>query len=226
MTDPSQRAAPRIYIILSWLVAVLVPVALVLTSVRLMFLDTYLQLEYNAKSFPADGYGFNAQERLYWSKIARDYLLNSADIPFLGDLRFPDGALVYNQRELGHMVDVKNTVKAAFSVWYASLILLAGLGVWAWLGRWGREYKRGLGRGGWLTVILLGLIILLVVLSFGVFFVAFHNVFFDPGTWTFEFSDTLIRLFPERFWRDMFLAVGGLSALGGLILGLLFGRRK
>jgi integral membrane protein (TIGR01906 family) len=226
MTNPSQRAAPRIYDILSWLVTVLVPVALVLTSVRLMFMDSYLQLEYNAKGFPADRYGFTTQDRLYWSKIARDYLLNSSDISFLGDLRFQDDTSVYNQRELGHMVDVKNTVSAAFSVWYASLILLAGLGVWAWLGKWGRQYKRGLGRGGWLTVILLGSIILLVLLSFGILFVAFHNVFFDAGTWTFEFSDTLIRLFPERFWRDIFLAVGVLSAIGGLILGFLFGRQK
>jgi hypothetical protein len=36
----------------------------------------------------------------------------------------------------------------------------------------------------------------------------------------------LIRLFPERFWRDIFLAVGVLSAIGGLILGFLFGRQK
>jgi integral membrane protein (TIGR01906 family) len=226
MTNPSQRAAPKTYDILSLLVTVLIPVALVLTSVRLMFLNTYLQLEYNAKGFPADRYGFSTQDRLYWSMIARDYLLNSADISFLGDLRFQDDTSVYNQRELGHMVDVKNTVSAAFSVWYASLILLAGLGVWAWLGKWGRQYKRGLGRGGWLTVILLGSIILLVLLSFGILFVAFHNVFFDAGTWTFEFSDTLIRLFPERFWRDIFLAVGVLSAIGGLILGFLFGRQK
>ena len=124
------------------------------------------------------------------------------------------------------MVDVKNVVKATLNVWYASLILLAGLGVWAWLGKWGRQYSRGVGRGGWLTVILLLSIIFIVLLSFGVFFVAFHNVFFDPGTWTFEFSDTLIRLFPERFWRDLFLVVGVLSTLGGLTLGLLFGRRK
>jgi uncharacterized membrane protein len=46
-------------------------------------------------------------------------------------------------------------------------------------------------------------------------FVAFHNVFFEAGTWQFLFSDTLIRLFPERFWRDTFIAVGVLSAAAG-----------
>jgi uncharacterized membrane protein len=50
--------------------------------------------------------------------------------------------------------------------------------------------------------------------------VAFHNVFFEPGTWKFLFSDTLIRLFPQRFWQDLFLIVGGLSLVGGLALGI------
>jgi integral membrane protein (TIGR01906 family) len=75
-------------------------------------------------------------------------------------------------------------------------------------------------RGGWLTVVLVGVIVSAVVIGFGVFFVFFHEVFFDPGTWIFRYSDTLIRLFPERFWRDAFLAIGGLSLAGGLILAL------
>jgi uncharacterized membrane protein len=57
-----------------------------------------------------------------------------------------------------------------------------------------------------------------VLLSFNVLFVAFHNVFFQAGTWMFLFSDTLIRLFPERFWRDTFIAVGVLSGGAGLAI--------
>jgi len=72
---------------------------------------------------------------------------------------------------------------------------------------------------------LVGAALAVVLVSFGVIFVAFHNVFFEPGTWTFFYSDTLIRLFPERFWRDVFLMVGALSLAGGLALGFAF-RRK
>ena len=60
-----------------------------------------------------------------------------------------------------------------------------------------------------------------MLLAFGVIFVWFHQIFFESGTWTFLFSDTLIRLFPERFWRDTFLAVGLLSGGVGLALGIL-----
>jgi integral membrane protein (TIGR01906 family) len=220
-----QKSTSPLFRILSWLVTLLAPVPLTLTAVRLLLTPLYVQNEYKMPGFPIDSYGFTTEERLYYGNNARQYLINSAGISYLGDLSFENGQPVYNARELSHMVDVKNTVTAALNVWYGSLIVLAVLGVWAWLGGWRKEYKRGLGRGGWLTVILLGTIVLLVMLSFGLVFVAFHNVFFAAGTWTFEYSDTLIRLFPERFWRDIFLLVGGLTLAGGLVLGLLFGRR-
>jgi integral membrane protein (TIGR01906 family) len=213
-----------IYRILSWVVTLLVPAALCLTAVRAMMTPLYLQFEYNSPGFPADPYGFTKTDRLYWSNIALDYLLNNAGISFLGDLRFKDGSPVYNERELRHMVDVKNTVKGALTVWVVSLVLLVVLGVWAWRGGWMDAFRIGMVRGGWLTVVLLAGILLFVLLGFGVFFVLFHDVFFQPGTWMFLYSDTLIRLFPERFWRDIFIIVGLLTIAGALLVTFLFRR--
>ncbi len=201
-----------------WLIAFLTPVVLTLTAVRLLMTPLFLQIEYNLPGFPPDPYGFTKEERLYWSGIALEYLLNDAGIEFLADLRFEDGTAVYNQRELRHMVDVKNVVQATLWVWYGLLILFIGGGLLAWkYGRW-VEFRTALRWGGLWTLILLGGILLFVLMAFGIFFVAFHNVFFEPGTWTFLWSDTLIRLFPERFWRDTFLFVGGIAMLGGLLL--------
>lgn len=215
-----------LYRILSWIVTLLVPVTLVLAAVRLLVTPAFIQIEYRTPGFPDDPYGFTREERLYWSNIARLYLLNETGIEYLGDLRFANGAPVYNERELGHMLDVKVVLGQALRLWYASLLALLALGLWAWFGGWRRLYRRGLARGGWLTVILVAVIIPLVLVAFGVFFVAFHEVFFDPGTWTFLFSDTLIRLFPERFWRDTFLALALLSLAGGLALALGLRERK
>jgi uncharacterized membrane protein len=99
-----------------------------------------------------------------------------------------------------------------------SLGLLLVLWLVAGQAGWGQAYREGLRRGGWLTIFLLVGIILFVLLAFNVMFVAFHNVFFEAGTWQFLFSDTLIRLFPERFWRDTFIAVGFLSAAAGFAI--------
>jgi uncharacterized membrane protein len=51
-----------------------------------------------------------------------------------------------------------------------------------------------------------------------VWFVAFHQVFFAAGTWTFEYSDTLIRLFPNRFWFDAALTIAGLTTGAGVLV--------
>jgi integral membrane protein (TIGR01906 family) len=210
---------------LSWIVTILVPVVLVLTAVRLLLTPAFLHIEYRTPGFPPDPFGFSLEERLYWSNIALDYLLNEEGISFLADLKFSDGLPVYNQRELAHMVDVKNVVNAAMQIWLGSLGGLLVLGVWAWFGHWIPDFKRGLESGGWLTVLLIVTVIILVLMAFGFFFVLFHEIFFPPGTWTFDYSDTLIRLFPERFWRDAFLMVGGFSLLGGILFILLFKKK-
>ena len=64
----------------------------------------------------------------------------------------------------------------------------------------------------------MGLTVVFSLLAFRAFFTAFHRVFFEGDTWLFHYSDTLIRLFPERFWQDAFLWLGGLSLLAGGLL--------
>lgn len=222
------------------LVVLCVPVVLVMTSVRLLISPAYLVFAYNTPGFPDDPYGFTREERLHWGGMAVNYLVNNAGIEFLADQRFPPGqqappqscqfmddcTKLYNERELGHMVDVKNVVTAALRIWYVALAVLFVFGLWAWRGGWSAEYRRALSRGGWLTLFLLGGVILFVLLAFNVIFVLFHQVFFEAGTWTFYYSDTLIRMFPERFWQLTFLAVGGLSGGVGLLLGLFLPPRK
>ncbi len=227
----------RPFAILSWLAALLTPIVLVLAAVRLLISPLFLVIEYNTPAFPHDPYGFTQEERLYWAKIAVAYLVNDADITYLGDLHFPAGqsapeiscaqgiygddcTRLYNDREQKHMLDVKIVVQAAMQVGMIALVGLAFLAFLAWRGGWEADFRRGLANGGWLTVMLLTAVILFVLIAFGVIFVAFHQVFFASGTWIFLNSDTLIRLFPERFWRDTFIAVGALAGGAGLALAL------
>ncbi|UCD97603.1 MAG: TIGR01906 family membrane protein [Chloroflexota bacterium] len=210
---------------LAWIVSILVPFLLILTSVRLLLTPLFVQLEYRTPNFPADPYGFSQEDRLQWSLVALEYLLNDEGISFLEDLQFEDGNAVYNARELKHMVDVKNVLQDALIVWYIAIGVMLLLGIFAYWSGWWEDFKLGLGRGGWITVILIAVIMVAVLIAFSVFFVFFHQIFFESGTWVFRFSDTLIRLFPERFWRDTFIAIGLLSLAGGLGLGLAFRRR-
>jgi integral membrane protein (TIGR01906 family) len=156
-----------------------------------------------------------------------EYLVNNADISYLGDLKFDNGTRLYNEREVSHMADVKRVTKGALTAWYVTLALLAALGVWSRLGHWEQAYRQGLMRGGWLMVGLAAIIGLIVVVGivinpniFWSFFAGFHSLFFKGDSWLFLYSDTLIRLFPIRFWQDAFLLAAAIALGGGVALGL------
>lgn len=215
---------PRLLTVARWIFQVSLVLVLALTSLRLLLTRTFIEVEYRTPNFPPDPYGFTLEDRLHWAPIALDYLLNDAGIEFLADLRFEDGQPVYNARELRHMADVKRLTQAFLTLWQVSLVVAGLLAVFFW--RTGNLplLRQGL-RGGalWSLGFMLGLGVLLAV-SFSFVFVGFHRLFFEGNTWLFPYSDTLIRLFPERFWRDTFIAFVSLTCLQALIL-LLVARR-
>jgi integral membrane protein (TIGR01906 family) len=211
---------------LPWFITFLLPFALTFLGLRLLLTHAFPEIEYRLPGFPMDEYGFTLQDRLQWSKISIDFLQNSSKITFLAAQTFQDGSPLFNERELGHMLDVKNVIRPAIWIGYGIWFLLAGLGLWAWFGGWRQEYLSGLRRGGWLTVGLVAFIGIFAVISFWQFFTSFHELFFKGDSWLFLYSDTLIRLFPLRFWQDAFLFVGLLDFLCGLAIGMLLKARQ
>lgn len=213
--------------ILPWFVTLLIPLFLIGLALRVLLSPVFYKTEYNMPYFPPDEYGFTREDRLKWAPYAVNYLVNNADISYLGDLTFDDGASLYNERELKHMVDVKVLTQGALRVWYVSVALLLALGAWAWFGGWWDGYRLGVMRGGWLMVGLAVTIALVVVVGIAInpnvfysFFAGFHSLFFEGDSWIFRFSDTLIRLFPIRFWQDAFLWAAVIALGGGIALGL------
>lgn len=213
--------------IASYLISLLTPLALIGLALRILLTPLFYTLEYNMPYFPADEYGFTKEDRLKWAKPSVEYLINNADISYLGDLTFEDGSPLYNERELSHMKDVKDVVKGSLSVWYISIGILTILFAIARRYDWVADYLNGLRRGGWWMIglaVTLGLIagggILLNPDIFWNFFAWFHSLFFEGDSWLFYYSDTLIRLFPIRFWQDAVIAMAVIALGGGLALAL------
>ncbi len=222
--SPSSVAnSPRLPVwltnILSLVVTLAVPVVLLLLSVRLVMSDTYLQIEYNKPDFPPDSYGLSLQDRLQYAPYPLDYMLGPYPIDYLSTLTFPSGSPMYNQRELQHLVDVKRVFGAAmFALAVALFILALSILVLRETEAGRIALRRGLFSGALLLLTILALLVVLVLSDWNDFFDRFHDLFFAQGTWRFEYSDTLIRLFPERFWQDAALTIGALSAVGALII--------
>jgi integral membrane protein (TIGR01906 family) len=211
--------------IIRYVLPVITPLFLLMTAIRLLLIPVYPSLEYRTPNFPPDSYGFTFEERVHWSRYAVAYLVNDADISYLGDLTFPDGSPLYNERELSHMVDVKNVVQGMLIAWYVIVAVLIGSGVWAWRTGEVGSFWGALSLGGKLAVAMILLILIGVVVGFRALFTGFHLIFFEGDTWIFLFSDTLIRLFPMRFWQDSFIYVGILTLVGAFVL-IWVGRRS
>jgi integral membrane protein (TIGR01906 family) len=126
------------------------------------------------------------------------------------------------------MDDVKRVYNGLTLV-AAGLLVASGVSAWQ-LGRSddGCAVWQALIRGAALTLVLLVVLGIWMLVAFDRFFTLFHGLFFQPGTWTFYYTDTLIRLFPFRFWEDAGLLVAGgvmLVTLGLLILSVVMRRR-
>jgi integral membrane protein (TIGR01906 family) len=191
------------------------PFLLALISIRMVMTPLFLQFEYSRPDFPEDYYGFTREDRLNYAPFAIQYLLNDEDISFLGDLKFSDGRSMYNARELHHMRDVKLVTQ------YAYLLAVAGgiayvLAAFFLYRNAPAALRQGIMSGSLLTLGIIAAIIVIAILNWDFFFTGFHTLFFSSGTWRFEYSDTLIRLFPEQFWFDAALLIGGMTMIGAV----------
>lgn len=210
----------RLRSILTFIITLLIPIILLLTSIWIVMTPLYPVIEYNRPGFPVDEFGFSKTDRLKYGQISIQYLLNNRDISFLSEQKLADGTPLYNERELSHMLDVKNLVQASIKAWLLLIGILIVATILAFWQKWMSAYWRAVARGGWVAVGLVVFIIAAVLISFTALFTGFHEIFFKGDTWLFLYTDSLIRLFPMPFWEDAFIYVGAITLLGGLLAAI------
>lgn len=215
-----KKTANFLFILLS----IILPLFLLMCSVRILLNPFYLDYEYNLAAFPPDEFGFSTADRLNYGKSSLEYLTNNQGIEFLANLKFPNGDPLYNERELSHMLDVKILVKAGLKVWYVLIAFILLLALLAWRKKWLPRFWKAVSAGGWATLGLILLIIAATFINFDKLFADFHAIFFTGDTWLFYTSDSLIRLFPEKLWSDAFLFVG-IFTLIWAVLCIVFGSK-
>ncbi|WP_420643092.1 TIGR01906 family membrane protein [Candidatus Leptofilum sp.] len=206
---------------IKWIIIIAMPFFLGLGMIRAVIAWDYPSFEY--QRIPPDRFGFTPEERLFYAHATLDYLQRtepSEEVIFLlEELRLPDSdEPLYNEREIGHMIDVKDLTDAIRTIWWITAVLIL-LGLVFLLSQPALRSVgyRAIYQGGWATVIILAAIALFIGVGWSVFFVQFHELLFPPGSWTFSYSDSLIRLFPEQFWFDIGVIMSG----GALLLGVL-----
>lgn len=197
---------------LRWFISLSLPVLLIMLAVRMFTLPWYPTWQYSRPSFPADPLGMDGEERLRLALACIGFLNKPHNTEILASLKFDDGQEAFLTRELDHMDDVKvvydrMTVVAIFIFLFDTLFCIL-------MQRKGKilEVNRAFFHGS--IIILMALILLGVwmLTGFDTFFTVFHGLFFAEGTWLFSYNDTLIRLFPLRFWQDAGMGIAILIA--------------
>lgn len=129
-----------------------------------------------------------------------------------------NGAPVLNERERGHMRDVRGVFIGFFAI--AAALTTAAILV-------ATRRRVGERAGSWRAVRggALALIVVLLVggalsfVAFDALFETFHRIFFAGGSYTFDpATERLVQLFPFRFWQETAIVVGAVCVvLAGIV---------
>lgn len=207
-------------------------IALFLTSVDLnSFNRGFYKSEYK-KLNTAQEIGMSTDDLTHTTEVLLDYIQGKRDDLTVNATIHGTERAVFNEKEIMHMVDVKNLYINAMSVknslWIAFGLLLA-LGIWL-----SKKEVLRIGSDMFLKALVsmgvfVGALGFYALVDFDSFWIQFHYVFFtnelfflDPTT------DILIQMVPSQFFFDLVLRIA-IMFIGSLLVvwgGSYFIRRK
>jgi integral membrane protein (TIGR01906 family) len=203
--------------IVLFLILILFPLLAITSSLRIALTPVFINTEYNLPGFPEDSYGFSKADRLRWGQYSIDYLMGKVSQEEFGNTTLPDGTPLFNARELSHMADVRRLTAPVVSIWLGLCVFYVMMLLVSLARKWGWDYLKALRDGAILAIFLIIVVLISVWLNFDLLFTKFHQIFFEGDTWLFYLSDNLIRLFPMRFWQDLFIFIGTLTIIASLV---------
>jgi len=217
-SEVENRAATNktVSMALSWLASILIPIIFFGFGLNMLVTPSFVRVQYALS--PAARSNLTKSERFHWASQSVDYLTNDRKTKFLENLKFENGALVFENREITLLDNAKKMTQAALALRNISLAFCFILGLLAWAGNWLPKLSQGIYRGGWLAM---GLAVTLGLAS--IIGRANLNAYFQG-------ADTILQLFPNSFWRDsllfMLIILGGSGFLLTKIITVLQGRMQ
>ncbi len=198
------------------------PIALLTTNIRLLAnapaVYDYSFDRYNAE----DTTGLSRADLDSTAAALRRYFNNSEKTFFHPVTEGGLQTSVFNARETRHMEDVKRlfgwvNLAQELSVVYV-IAYVIGFFIWAREGnvrQLAAQTLIGLGAG----VLAVGGVGIFAAFGFGAAFDRFHELFFRNDLWQLDpRTDHLVQMFPEGFWRDMTILLGGMCAVEAFVI--------
>ena len=171
-------------------------------------------------------YGFNKYNVSEESGLDKGNLTEIAQkliTYFNSDEEFVDIS-VYNQRDIDHLKDVKGLIQLAYRLQFVSLAYIVVYILFAFLllgGALWRQLARRIIWGSWTTIAILAALGIFALVDFDQLFLLFHLVSFRNDLWQLYPGDKLLAMFPEGFFNDAALFIGGAVILEAIIIGVI-----
>ncbi len=210
---PGRKACPckiSPSVILTLLLILTGPIILVGIPLKLAFTPWFVKFEYLNRDIPPDPYGLDLKTRLELALLGLEAVTSDGGMEKFKKARLPEGKKAFNSREIKHMEDVKKVLTLFNSAFYLSVALwLVGLIAHRNL-RWTGKVLVG---SSLLTLLIASFSLGISLYDYDLAFEVFHNYVFDPYSWRFSYSDTLLRVYPMKFWFEATFFVLSFSAL-------------
>jgi integral membrane protein (TIGR01906 family) len=196
------------------------PVALITTTIRVVISEQAIY-DYAVQDYGgAARSGIPESELLRANREIRPYLVNSDTPPLAPQVKNNGGETIslFSAKEISHMADVRTLVQAMFLVQLISVALVLTLAT-ALIVLWpARVFAAATLFGGLLMTSVIGAVGALAVVGFDGAWDQFHEIAFSNNLWQLNpATDHLIQMYPEAFWQDISMALGGfllMQALG------------
>ena len=201
--------------LLTLVIVIGIPIALILTNVFIFMTPNWLAYQYSQPDFPPS-VRFTPQDRYRLASESIEYIRGNRTLEQFKALG------VYDEREMKHMVDVRDLVdKVKVGLPMLAILIIVSLGALARQKESRALAARGLLNGAILTIGLFVAIGLFAAIGFQTFFTLFHKVFFEGDTWLFNYTDSLIQFYPLPFWFATSLALVATTIVEAIIIGLI-----
>ena len=207
----------------SVLFVIALPIALLTTNIRLLA-NAPLVYDYAFDRYDAaEATGLSRADLDHCGAELRAYFNNGEKTFYCPVTENGLPTPIYSARATAHMEDVKSLfvkVNRAQEITVIYVLLYAvAFFIWARDGHVRQLASQAL-MGLALGIAAIGSIGVVAAFGFEAAFERFHKLAFSNNLWVLDpRTDHLIQMFPEPFWRDMTILLGGMCAAEALVIG-------
>lgn len=198
----------KVYTIMSAIAGILIIISVILGAVNLMCFDrSFYKAEYE-KLGTAASIGMSQEDLDKATEVLLDYIQDRrSDLDVTAEIN-GETCQVFNQREIEHMVDVKNLYLGAMNAG----MVCGGVGllvlVVSFVLKKKQQALKGYLWGNAAFVAIFAILAIYAAVDFNSFWNGFHHIFFTNDLWILNpATDILIMMVPQQFFFDLVMRI-------------------